>query len=311
MDMARHVTTTIRYDGPALTNHLMDVQDLAPALLALADIVQIANKKFNGPHASMKVLVDADVEQRCFQLDLSLVQSILEQAKGFFADERVKTAEEIAKAIGLVAGGGISLFKLIRWLAGKREAGTQFQVTSSGGTTVIVTGDGNNISVSNDVYALATDPAVVAKAKRVVQPLRREGYDTLAFVDHDEIIDQITAAEAKAIGDAPSTLVAAAHEEISEIRGPIRIKSAQYEGAAKWSVLWGGKAIEVTMPGDWVDAFQANEIDAPPNTILDVVMEVRVSLDEKGNATSAPAYSVIEITATKPPPKPMKQVELF
>lgn len=46
--MSRHVKTTIRYDGPALSEHDMDVQDLAPALLALADIIQIANRKFNG-----------------------------------------------------------------------------------------------------------------------------------------------------------------------------------------------------------------------------------------------------------------------
>ena len=58
--MGRHVRTTIRYDGPALANHEMDVQDLAPALLALADVVQFANQRFNGAAANIKVLVNAD-----------------------------------------------------------------------------------------------------------------------------------------------------------------------------------------------------------------------------------------------------------
>jgi hypothetical protein len=50
----------------------MDVQDLAPALLAMAEIAKIANQKLNGDRASIKVLVNADIEHKCFQLDLSL-----------------------------------------------------------------------------------------------------------------------------------------------------------------------------------------------------------------------------------------------
>ena len=50
----------------------MDVQDVAPALLALEDIVQIANRKFNGGSAGIRVLVNADVEQKVFQIGLRL-----------------------------------------------------------------------------------------------------------------------------------------------------------------------------------------------------------------------------------------------
>ena len=39
VDLTKHVRTRIRYDGPALVSHEMDVQDLAPALLAMAEIV--------------------------------------------------------------------------------------------------------------------------------------------------------------------------------------------------------------------------------------------------------------------------------
>ena len=71
--MTKHVRTTIRYDGSALSGHEIDVQDLAPALLALADIIQIANRKFNGDRADVKVTVSADVEQQCFMIDLGRV----------------------------------------------------------------------------------------------------------------------------------------------------------------------------------------------------------------------------------------------
>ena len=74
------IETVIRYDGPALTEHEIDVQELAPALLALADMIQLANRKFNGDATSMRVTVKADIEQRCFQLHIHIFQSLLQHA---------------------------------------------------------------------------------------------------------------------------------------------------------------------------------------------------------------------------------------
>lgn len=307
--MATHVRTTIRYDGPALAGHEMDVQDLAPALLALADIIQIANRKFNGDSADIRVLVNADVEQRCFQIDLSLVQSVLDVAKGFLARDDVKTALDIAKAVGIVGGATATLFKLVKWLGARKAAGTEFNVTREGGTTTFIDARGATINVDNSVYILASDPDVIERAKRVVKPLERPGYDTLEFVEGDAVVDTVTADEAKDIAAVPSTVLDPSHEDVSTITGHLRIKSPQYEGNAKWSVLWGGRAIDVTMPPDFVRAFQSNRVAAPPNTILTVEMEQRVTLDETGKAVGSPAFTVIAVKGVTPPPMPTEQLD--
>lgn len=308
--MASHVRTTIRYDGPALIDHEMDVQDLAPALLALADIVQIANRKFNGEQADIRVLVDADVEQRCFQIDLSLVQSVLEKARGLLAEDGVKTALEIAKDIGIVGAPVVSLFKLIKWMAKRPPvAGTQFDVKSEGGITTLVNGDGNTTNVTQNVYLLASDPAVMEKVRKVFQPLQRPGYDTLQFVEGDEVVETITREDARQFAEMPTTVLEPSNEDVSTITGHLRIKSPQYEGAAKWSVLWGGRAIDVTMPPEFVKAFQSNRIDAPPNTILTVKMEQRVALDDGGRAVGSPAFTVLAVERLLPPLKPETQLD--
>ncbi len=168
--MSRHVRTTIRYDGPALAGHEMDVQDLAPALLALADIIQIANRKFNGNQADIKVLVNADVEQRCFMIDISLVQSLLDQAKGILGSDGVATAKDIAEWVGILGSSGVGLFQLLKFLRKSADVASPLQIEATGDGNVIITGDGNSIIIKREVYVLAQEKKVVEKAKAVMKP---------------------------------------------------------------------------------------------------------------------------------------------
>lgn len=307
--MSRHVKTTIRYDGPALAGHEMDVQDLAPALLALADIIQIANRKFNGELASIKVLVNADVEQKCFQIDLSLVQSLLDQAATFLGQKDVKTAEEIAAFIGIVANGGVGLFKFLKWMSGRDlKGGVTFTKGDQTGTTIVnIIGSGNSITIPNGTAALATDQEVMKRVRSVLRPLQNEGYSDLTFVDGEREITKIEKGEAQdIISAAPLVAPEEPQQSTSAIRGMVRIKSAQYEGGAKWSLLWNGRAVDAEMSGqasEWVSGFQENRIPAPPGTILDVSMTETVKLDSRGIAVpnSKPSYVVTEVHAWTPP----------
>ncbi len=276
----------------------MDVQDLAPALLALGHIIQTANQKFNGDAAAIRVLVNADIEQRCFQIDISLVQSIIEHTRTLFASDAIKTAEDIAKFVGITAGATVSLFKLAKWLGGRPEgAGTTLTTKAGDGSTVIiVNGDGNSITVPREVHELAADQSVWEDMKGVARPLTKRGYDSLSFLEGETKAESLTSYEAQALlAVPPNVLTAVPTESESMIRGPVRIKTPQYEGSAKWAVMWAGRAIEVTMPPEWVRQFQTNAIKAPPGTVLYVEMRQVALLDDKGAAAGSPSYVVTEI----------------
>lgn len=306
-DMGRHVRTTIRYDGPALSGHEMDVQDLAPALLALADVIQIANRRFNGNHADIKVLVNADVEQRCFMIDISLVQSIFEQAKTLLGTESAKTAKEIAEWVGILGGGATGLFQLLKFLRSSKENGAALHIESDGSGNVIITGNGNTVIVPQQVYHLAQEPKAVEKVKAVMRPLEKEGYDTLAFLEGEKEVFEVTKAEARGIEALPAQpLSELPSESVSHIKGQVRIKSAQYEGNAQWSLLWNGRAINAEMvdkAADWVSGFQENQISAPPNSVLEVSMVEKAQLDAQGMIVGKPSYQVHEVHSVTPPPR--------
>lgn len=306
-EMGKHVRTTIRYDGAALANHEIDVRDLAPALIALADIVQIANRKFNDDRAEIRVLVNADVEQRCFMIDISLVMSFLDHAKSFFDADRVKTAKEIADWLGIIAGaagttaGGIwTVWKL---LSGRDRK--NFQIEIEGDIVAITTPDGNKVKVARETYALATDKDVQARGRTILKPLEQPGYESLSFLQNDDEIVEVDEDEAERIlASDPLSIEPQPTESIAQISGPVRIKSPQYEGAAKWAFMWQGRAIDAEMSGaaaEWVLDFQENRIDAPPNTVLDVVMTERVKLDKNGEAIGKAQYTVTEVRSVTPP----------
>ncbi len=84
----------------------------------------------------------------------------------------------------------------------------------------------------------------------------------------------------------------------------VRIKAAQYEGGARWSLLWQGRAIDAEMAdkaASWVDDFQHNLVAAPPNTTLDVSMIETVKLNAQGLAVGKPSYVVHEVQGATTP----------
>jgi len=48
---------SIKYDGPALASHQMDVRELAPALMALASLLEEANREIYPEGSEVRVQV--------------------------------------------------------------------------------------------------------------------------------------------------------------------------------------------------------------------------------------------------------------
>ena len=122
------VTFQLRYDGPALSEHGMDVADLASALLALGELIKRANATFNGEAARVNLVVQSDFEHKCFQINLELIQSILSSIGSLLTDEHaLKNAQTIASWLGLI-GLPPTVFGLFKYLA--RRKGNEIESVS-------------------------------------------------------------------------------------------------------------------------------------------------------------------------------------
>jgi len=189
-----NIQTTIKFDGPALDGKAMDVAHLAPSLLALSDLVKETNRYANGDRAGVKVLVSADLEQKCFELAVELVLTIWEQAKLLIADNRVQTAKEIAEWIGIIGAPTYGLFKFIKWIRGRKiESVTVLKVADGQNMVEIkVEGENDPIQITQAVYELYANVQTRQKAVAVLAPLREEGYETLEFYEEDNIFVEFT-----------------------------------------------------------------------------------------------------------------------
>src|SRR5688572_13132490 len=91
-----HLIAHVAYDGPALADGSMDVRDLAPALLALGELLQSANRVLNEDKATLAVKVQADFKTGSFDIGIGLFQSIGTQLMAILHSDGVRSAREIA-----------------------------------------------------------------------------------------------------------------------------------------------------------------------------------------------------------------------
>jgi hypothetical protein len=100
-EVSRH-EFSVAYDGKARgpEDHAIDVQALAPALLAFGKLIREANTEFNGKKSTAKVLVVSDFEHKCFNINFEVVLGLYEQAKTLLGIEGVKTAKEVLEWLG-------------------------------------------------------------------------------------------------------------------------------------------------------------------------------------------------------------------
>lgn len=309
--MAERAHTLVRYDGPALTFHEMDVRDLAPALLALGELCEVANEALNQERASVRVLVRVDIEQQCFQFQLEVVQTVYENLTAFLDAESVQDAKLILEWLGLVSGGLAvtvgGLFGLYKKLFGKETAAIRsVEATASDNSVVYqIVGDHNTIIVPREVHRIAQDPRAFPAAKRVLAPLQKNGYERLEFVADGRVTQYFTACEARAIIQTPQDIIVTKgdREHVSTTRASVGVRKPAFEGSSKWNIVYK-KSVDAKMADhEWLENFQAGRIILLPGWHLLVDLEERVQVDKNGMPVGEAVYTIVKVHGVEQPPQ--------
>jgi hypothetical protein len=246
---------SIRYDGPALADHRMDVRELAPALIALSDLLEAANKAAFPDAGEVRVSVNGDFKGGSFGVDLVAVQTVAQQLVAMFAGERATAAANLSGIVGGLGLLGGGLIAVIRWLRGRRPSEIRFE----GNATVFVV-RAEEVEERMEAELLTGrlyQTRIVRQALvKVLRPLARDGIDVFMSGQDGQVVRRVSSDELpwfEASAAEPDVVAdSVLHKVLLQVESPV------FKDGNKWRVHDGDKPFYVVIADE---AFRAR-VDA-------------------------------------------------
>lgn len=190
--METRAEMVMAYTGPAVEG-VMDVRDLAPALLGLGGLLEETNRSVNGANCMAEIVVRSHFRQGSFESFLDVIIKGAEAAKAVLEFQGSIEATGLLHLIGVtgqVPGAPGGVLQLLKWLRGRGIA--KVEPTRLNRTAIEV----NVLTQTVNVYTESEhDPVEVLKAtlpivesvkarrdiSSMVSPLERDGIDAVAL----------------------------------------------------------------------------------------------------------------------------------
>ena len=162
----------IAYNGSAVDDGSMDVNDFAPALLAFGKFIQRINVlSGNDKPIAVKLKAD-DIRHGSFDVSLILEPTIVENIQ-LFLGAGIIGIPAIMQVLGYVSTLK-NIYDLIKELHGKKL--TKVEVKGNGNVEIQVSGDNNQVIVVPEItYKTFCDYEARECLERVVRPVRCDG----------------------------------------------------------------------------------------------------------------------------------------
>jgi hypothetical protein len=283
---------TLIFRGPAVDNGEIDVQDFAPALLAVGDLIQSANEVINGDKATVAVKVRATAEGS-FEIDLTLWQQIVDSIFTYAHDHRHgiaaanNLADLILKACTAAGFAGGGLLALIRFLKRRKPD----KIEERGGDVIIHVGDTYFVT-NREAVQLAEDIAVRNHARRLVSTLERDGIESISARRPEGEELKITREDVPAF-DVPDTDEEELQNEVR--RMTLQIISLSFKEDNKWRLTDGAEPFTAGIEdADFLNRIANNEIAFGKNDYLICDVRERQMKTAKGLKKERTIIKVVE-----------------
>jgi hypothetical protein len=301
-----HTEFGVKYDGPALTGHTIEIRDLAPSLMALGEMFTTASRVLHPDRDPVRVSLKATPEGSV-QVELLLqAHGLWNQSVDIFSGKNVNA---LVNLYTLIAGTGTGVIWFATFLAGKR---VKSRKSCAPGQTKVVLDDQTYAEVPDDMLKLYGSVELRKETRRFVEPLTRDDIDEIRFISHE--VSTVTLSR----GDLPAFEVPQPTQTRSsyETERTVTIVSPFFKDGNKWLFSDGSspfyaaildRDFRARVRGNWERFGQGDMLRCRVRTIqtrtgnvlssdheiLEVLEHIhpatQLSLDADGEAPAAPA----------------------
>lgn len=259
----------ISYDGAALAGHEMDVKDLAPALMAVGELLEDANRVLNGDQARIRVNIKAP-QQGSVEVAFNVIQDFVSTTRSLFSGDGVSAILNAHQLLEILLGtgtGGAGVIGLLKWLRNRKiKSITKIEV----GGFKIETEDGETKIVKETEVRLFSFVNIRKRIEAIVKPLQKEGVEKIKFSNHN--IQQEVVKE-----EVPYFVSPGVVEEVidqKEYSENLQIVNISFQEDGKWKFFDGTSAFFAEiLDQDFLDKIKRNEQYFAKDDILNVQLK--------------------------------------
>lgn len=175
------------YDGKALEEHLMDVRDLAPAMMAISDLLTHANKEINGDKLEIQLNVKANFKTGCFGIEFVEHLSWVNQIKDLLVGPNATALANASGILGLVGffgGATVGVIQIYKKLKGKPPV----KIEEAFDSAKVFYSETEYLEVDKRALRLYRSKVIASDIEKMLEPLSKDGIDSFYVVK--EMLDE-------------------------------------------------------------------------------------------------------------------------
>lgn len=276
---------TIKYDGETLQNHEMDVAVLAPALMAMSELVKYTSKIASDGQYTATLNVIGNIKSGSIEIELSTqAVNLIDQMRDILAGNN---ATALANLFGIT--GGISgIIGLVIHLI-KKYKGNAPTHAEPVGDDIRLTFNQNVEIINIHVYQLYINYEVRQAIYDTLKPLEQSGIDQFSLIKQDN--QSVTVTDTELPYFAPTNITKLLTDNTTT--KTLVIESITFKEKNKWTFNDGQNSIKaIILNNDFLTAVDNGEIRFAKGDWLSV--QIR-TLQAEENGKLKTTYEIIKV----------------
>lgn len=293
----------IVYSGPALENNEMDIRELAPALLAVADLLEETNQAIYGDDSKITVNVHGTFKSGSFGIDFSVIQNIGQNLLVALNSPGVTACANLLQLLGIFQSDG--LINFIKKL-GKDKIGAIDDIGENKVNIHIIRTETKTetttkeeiFTADKDILVLFKNPKIRGSLEKIfTEPLNRPGIDEVKTISDESKEKYISVKkEESEIFTMPDMQDEVLGSNDSEAF--LQVVSLSFKEDNKWRFARGENVFYATMADvDFLNKINNNEEYFSKDDILKVILNSKDILTNKGIKLE---YKVVKVLEHRP-----------